>query len=200
MSLPVIHIVRRFGRVGGMESYVWHLVHGLVDQDIQVTVICEQVCESPEASIRIVKVETSSARPRWKSMMTFRALVDQKIRDMFRGQTLLIHSHERSVCHQVTTFHGPPIEPPRGFGWLSRFNKRFTAWQQMELKELLGPNVQVILPVSSQVQQQLTKHFYGPGTKRLQMTEQQFTETWAVRLQHLLEKEVDHKHQQQMIL
>jgi len=159
VSLPVIHIVRRFGRVGGMESYVWHLVHGLVDQNIQVAVVCEQVCESPEASIRIVQVEASSVRPRWKSMMTFRALVDQKIRDIFCGQTVLVHSHERSVCHQVTTFHGPPIEPPRGLGWLSRFNKRFIAWRQMELNELLGPTVQMILPVSSQVQEQLINRY-----------------------------------------
>jgi len=167
VSLPVIHIVRRFGRVGGMESYVWHLVHGLVDQNIQVAVVCEQVCESPEASIRIVQVETSSVRPRWKSMMTFRALVDQKIRDIFRGQTVLVHSHERSVCHQVTTFHGPSIEPPRGLGWLSRFNKRFIAWQQMELNELLGPNVQMILPVSSQVQQQLTNRYPEIESKKM---------------------------------
>lgn len=159
MLCPVIHIVRRFGRVGGMESYVWHLVHGLADRGIDIAVVCEQVCEPPGAGIGILEVEASVERPRWKSMMMFRARVDQKIRDDFRGQAVIVHSHERSLCHQVTTFHGPPIEPPRGFAWLSHFNKRVAAWQQLERDELLCPNVQMILPVSSQVRKQLTSRY-----------------------------------------
>ncbi len=155
MHCPVIHIVKRFGRVGGMESYVWHLVHGLVMRGIPVTVVCERVFESPDEGIRVVEVEDSAERPRWKSMMAFRARVDEKIREVFSGQAVLIHSHERSISHQVTTFHGPPIDPPRGFQWFSRFNRRFTAWQQMERDELLGPKVQMILPVSCQIQRQL---------------------------------------------
>lgn len=159
MLCPVIHIVKRFGRVGGMESYVWHLVHGLADRGIEITVVCEKVCEAPGADIRILEVDTSPERPRWKSMMMFRARVDKKIRDEFRGQAVIVHSHERSLCHQVTTFHGPPIEPSRGFAWLSRFNQRVAAWRQLERDELLGPNVQMILPVSSQVQGQLTSRY-----------------------------------------
>lgn len=159
MNFPVIHIVKRFGRVGGMESYVWQLVHGLADQGIEVSVVCEQVCEPSGAGVRILEVDASPERPRWKSMMMFRARVDQKIRDAFRGQAVIVHSHERSLCHQVTTFHGPPIEPPRGFAWLSRFNQRVAAWRQLERDELLGPNVQMILPVSSQVWGQLTSRY-----------------------------------------
>jgi UDP-glucose:(heptosyl)LPS alpha-1,3-glucosyltransferase len=159
MQWPVIHIVKRFGRVGGMESYVWHLVHELVEHGIQVSVVCEQVCESPDDRIHIVEVEDSPERPRWKSMLTFRARVDQKIRNVFSGQPVLIHSHERSLCHQVTTFHGPPIEPPKGLGWFSRFNKRFSAWQQMERDELLAPNVQMVLPVSSLIKTELINRY-----------------------------------------
>ena len=159
MLCPVIHIVKRFGRVGGMEGYMWQLVHGLADRGIDLTVVCEQVCEPPGAGVRILEVEASPERPRWKSMMTFRTRVDKKIRDAFRGQAVIVHSHERSLCHQVTTFHGPPIEPPRGFAWLSRFNKRVAAWQQLERDELLGPSVQMVLPVSSQVQGQLTSRY-----------------------------------------
>ena len=39
---PIIHIVRRFGCVGGMESYVWNLTHELIKQDVQVEIICEE--------------------------------------------------------------------------------------------------------------------------------------------------------------
>ncbi len=159
MHCPVIHIVKRFGRVGGMESYVWHLVHGLAEHGLLVAVVCEQVCESLGDSIRVIEVEASPERPRWKSMMSFRTRVDQKIREVFSGQVVLIHSHERSLWHQVTTFHGPPIEPSSGLSWLSRFNKRVTAWQQMECDELLAPNVQMVLPVSSLIKAQLINRY-----------------------------------------
>lgn len=159
MRWPVIHIVKRFGRVGGMESYVWHLAHGLVEHGVRVAVVCEQVCESPDDRIRIVEVEASPERHRWQSMMKFRVRVDQKIRDVFLGQSVLIHSHERSLCHQVTTFHGPPIEPSRGLGCLARFSKRFIAWEQMERDELLGKTVQMVLPVSSLIKTQLINRY-----------------------------------------
>lgn len=155
MPIPIVHIVKRFGRVGGMESYVWHLVHGLVKCGVQVAVVCEQVCEPPVDSILVFTVEASPERPRWKSMLGFRERVDQKIRQVFFGQAVLIHSHERSLCHQVTTFHGPPIEPSRGFSWFSRFTRRFNAWKQMEREELLGPDVQMVLSVSSLTEMQL---------------------------------------------
>ena len=169
MHLPVIHIVRRFGRVGGMESYVWHLAHGLAEYGMQVAVVCEEVCEAPDRRIHLLTVEASPERPRWKSMLIFRARVDKKIQEVFSGQLALIHSHERSICHQVTTFHGPPIEPPRGLGWLSGFNKRFTAWQQMEQDELLGTNVQIVLPVSSLVESQLMSRYPQLINKKLDL-------------------------------
>ena len=159
MNCPVIHIVKRFGRVGGMESYVWHLVHGLAEHGIEVAIVCEQVYESPDDRIRVVEVEASLERPRWQAMMKFRLRVDQKIREVFFGQSVLIHSHERSLCHQVTTFHGPPIEPSKGLGWLSRFSKRFVAWEQMERDELLGKSVQMVLPVSSLIKTQLINRY-----------------------------------------
>ena len=142
-----------------MESYVWHLVHGLAKTGIEVVVVCEKVFESPADPIRIIQVDAAPERPRWKSMMTFRARVDQKIRAEFHDRAVLIHSHERSLCHQVTTFHGPPIEPPKGCAWISCFNKRISAWQQMERDEVLGPSVQMVLSVSSRIQEQLANRY-----------------------------------------
>lgn len=169
MHYPVIHIVKRFGRVGGMESYVWHLVHGLSGRGFPIFVVCEQICEAPEASIRVIQVETSPEKPRYKSMLSFRARVDQKIREELRGFRVLIHSHERSLRHLVTTFHGPPIEPPRGYEWFLRFNKRLKAWQKLERDELLAPNVQMVLPVSSLVQEQLANQYPEVLEKKLDL-------------------------------
>ena len=169
MQFPVIHIVKRLGRVGGMESYVWYLVHGLAEEGIQVAVVCEQVCEFPDNRIQIVKVEVSPERPRWRSMLKFRLSVDQKIREVFSGQFVLVHSHERSLCHQVTTFHGPPIEQPKVLGWFSRFNKRFCSWRQMERDELLGRSVQMVLPVSSKVRDELLCRYPEVNGRRIDL-------------------------------
>lgn len=159
MQYPIIHIVKRFGRVGGMESYVWHLVHGLAKRDLSVVVVCEQLCEMPSARIRVIEVIGAPERPRWKSMMTFRIRVDQAIRNNFQGQFVIVHSHERSICHQVTTFHGPPFTSPKNLYWLSRFNQRLNAWKLMEHDELLGPHVQMVLAVSSKVRDELLRRY-----------------------------------------
>ena len=44
MSRSVVQVVRRFGCVGGMESYVWFLSHELIRLGYQVVVVCEE-CE-----------------------------------------------------------------------------------------------------------------------------------------------------------
>ena len=110
----LIHIVRRFGQVGGMEIYVWHLVHGIAARGYSVSVICEEVFGAIDSNIDIYKVLKAPEKPRWKSMLAFRARVDSCVSEQFKGRSVIIHSQERSLCHHVTTFHGPPIEPPRG--------------------------------------------------------------------------------------
>lgn len=169
MNYQVIHIVKRFGRVGGMESYVWHLAHGLARRGIEIVIGCEQVCELPEENIPIIQVEGAQERPRWKSMRIFRARVDQKMREVFGGQRVLIHSHERSLSHQVTTFHGPPIDSPKGFGSFWPINRRIKSWQQMELAELLGSSVQMVLPVSSQIRDSLLQSYPGIKDRKLEL-------------------------------
>ena len=154
----VVHVVRRFGPVGGMETYVWNLVHGLVRRGQKVSVVCEEIFGEPEAGIQFLKVEKSREKPRWRSMKLFRLRVDALIREKFAAQPILIHSHERSLSHQVSTFHGPPIDAGSS-GWWSRFNRRLNAWKAMEREELLGKNVAVVLSVSSQVQRDLCKRY-----------------------------------------
>ena len=154
----VIHIVKRFGRVGGMETYVWNLVHGLILHGQRVAVVCEEILEQPARTIQIFEVNKGLKRPRWKSMMCFRDNVQQLITEQFTDQLVLIHSHERSLYHQVSTFHGPSIKSGTR-AWLSKFSKRISAWQKLESDELLADNVQVVLSVSSRVQKDLKRHY-----------------------------------------
>ena len=59
MSRSVVQVVRRFGCVGGMESYVWFLSHELARLDYQVVVVCEECEGQPDPAIELVFVPKS---------------------------------------------------------------------------------------------------------------------------------------------
>lgn len=89
-------------------------------------------------------------------MLEFRARVDSFIRENFKGELVIIHSHERSLAHQVTTFHGQPLQANR---WSKLLSRRVRGWLIMEHHEICGPNVQAVLPVSSIVERELLKRY-----------------------------------------
>jgi len=165
----IVQIVKRFGPVGGMESYVWRLIHGLCERDLLVSVVCEQVMGKASPSIDVIQVEKSAEKPRWKSMRQYRERVDALLRDRFQGQKIIIHSHERSISHQVTTFHGPPINALGNLNWIRKLSPRIRGWMQMERHELLSPGVQCIIPVSSQVQDALISEYSALKGKHIQL-------------------------------
>ena len=167
--MHIVHVVKRLGRVGGMESYVWHLVHGLVDRGVIISVVCEQVIESPRKAINVIEIEPFPERPRWRAMIKFRQRADEAIKTVFRGQAIVVHSHERMVGHQVTTFHGPPIAKNGVAGLFSRFSRRLTAWSKMEADELLAEGVRLILPVSSLVEAELIKCYPSLSRKSMEL-------------------------------
>ena len=156
MNYPVVHIVRRYGQVGGMESYVWHLTHGLAEKKVAIYVICEEVFGRPDSSIKVVLVPKYCGRRRWRAMLHFRQSVEQFLATEFKGNNALIHSHERSLSHHITTFHGPPLRLNGPKTWIPRwFSSRIKAWKQMERDEVLGPNVKLVLAVSRMVEAEL---------------------------------------------
>jgi len=165
----IIHIVKRFGCVGGMETYVWRLVHGLSEQGFSVSVICEQVFNEVDSNIEVVRVETAMKKPRWKSMLTFRSRVEMLVREKYQGQAVIIHSHERSLLHHVTTFHGPPIDIGDNLRGIKCLIPRIRAWKRMEREELLAPQVQCVLPVSSIIQEALCSTYPELTGKRIEL-------------------------------
>ncbi|MDA8631872.1 glycosyltransferase family 4 protein [Litoricolaceae bacterium] len=144
--------MKRFGPVGGMETYVWHLAHGLSKRGLLISVVCEQVMGDASPDIDLIQVERSPEKPRWKSMVLFRERVDALLKDCFQGQKIIVHSHERSLSHHVTTFHGPPINAGGNLNWIQKLSPRIRGWMQMEYHELLSLRVQCIIPVSSKIQ------------------------------------------------
>ena len=103
----VVHIVRRYGPVGGMERYVWELTRGLARNGVIVTIICEEVRGAVLPEITVILVSPSSHRSRWKAMSLFRSRVSAVIQDQGLGSAI-IHSHEaprviasrRSMVHR----------------------------------------------------------------------------------------------------
>ena len=159
-SLPlIVHVVRRYGCVGGMEAYVWNLTHGLARSGIKIAVICEEVFGDPSDHIEIWLVRKTLHKRRWRAMLGFRESVQIEIESRFRRREFIVHSHERSLNHQVTTFHGPPIRAGSSFFLINRFNPRIRAWQQMELNELSSESVKVVVPVSHQIEKALTNNY-----------------------------------------
>lgn len=165
----IVQIVKRFGPVGGMESYVWRLTHGLSERGLLVSVVCEQVIGKVSADIDVIQVEKSPEKPRWKSMLLFRARVDSLLKDRFQGQKIIVHSHERSMSHHVTTFHGPPINANGNLNWIQKLSPRIRGWMQMERHELLSPSVQCVVPVSSKVKDALTDEYPDLKSKHMQL-------------------------------
>lgn len=158
----VCHIVRRFGRVGGMESYVWHLSHCQLDLGYQVNVITEEILDCYDCRIYVIPIKRAFSRHRYQQMLEFRAVVSAAIKSNRSLNGSVIHSHERSTGHHVTTFHGSPML----VGFLNRLlSKRVRAWLEMERTELLSDSCKAIVPVSRTLGKLLARTYPAAETK-----------------------------------
>lgn len=156
----VVQIVRRFGPVGGMESYAYHLSQELARRGHKVFVLCESVeatSDQIDPSINLVTLEKSAAKRRWRAMLDFRSAVDGFFQRYPSEALKVVHSHERTAWHHVTTFHGPPMTTR--LKWYQFSSRRRRAWNQLEFEELVGNRVRVIVPVSSFVEQILKEKY-----------------------------------------
>ena len=145
MKTTSIHIVRRYGPVGGMENYVLELTKALAAKEQTVIVLCE-TCEVKNANslVQVIKLGNKFRKPRWLAQWYFSKSVTKYIQAN-KTNGAIIHSHERSSVHQVTTFHGPPFLNRRK-KLLDFLSPRIFMWTALEKQELLGTNVKIILP------------------------------------------------------
>ncbi len=158
-----IHIVRNYGKTGGMERYVWELTHSLARAGHQVKIVCERQEQALELrrDCRRLQVNTVGAvwpsKPRWIAMGRFANRVDRLFRTM-DTTGWVIHSHEIIGVHDVATFHGTSIRARR-FTLLDRLSPRIRTWERFERLELTGSPDQRILPVSHHVADSLLAHY-----------------------------------------
>ena len=171
MSIRSVHIVRRYGPVGGMERYVWELTHSLVKLGQPVTVICEQIVtqtsdaqtQPHDERIQVIVLGKIQAKPRWISMLRFSHRVT-RARHLLPQEPLIIHSHERSAIHHVTSFHGPSILS-RKRRWTDLFSPRIQVWEYLEKREICGDGVKAVLPNSTMIANQLRASYTSMGDR-----------------------------------
>ena len=133
--LEVVQVVRRFGKDGGMERYVWELSHALANQNVKVHILCEEVTDKVNHhNISLNCLDTVTKRPRWLAMLRF----SYKVSSWFKNKSpsnFIVHSHERTSVHQVTTFHGPPFANILNKPFWRRLSLRVRIWLFLEKRE-----------------------------------------------------------------
>ena len=163
--LASLHVVRRYGPVGGMERYVWELTRALAQAGLPVTVLCERLHAPAPPGIEVHELGEVAPRPRWLALLRFSRRVEGWLREHPRPG-VLVHSHERLGVHQVTTFHGPPFATVFERPWWKRLSLRVRMQLWLERRELLGPGVRAVVPNSPLIGRQLL-HYYPQVRERL---------------------------------
>lgn len=161
--MKLLHIVRRYGPVGGMERYVWELTLQLRDMGFPVTVLCQRCHAEKPVGIRVIELGDMAMRPRWIAALRFSYRVSAWLKQHPQTDTI-IHSHERVRVQQVTTMHGPPFANVRDKPWWKRASIRVLIQLFLERRELR--NASTIIPNSQIIKEQLT-HYYPEFAHKL---------------------------------
>ncbi|MDQ7012216.1 MAG: glycosyltransferase family 4 protein [Mariprofundaceae bacterium] len=164
--LQLLHIVRRYGPVGGMERYVWELTRELAAMGHDVRILCTRRESETPAGVEVVTLGEVAEKPRWLAHMRFSHRVSEWVR-RHPAPERIIHSHERTGVHHVTTFHGPPFVHVLEKAWWQRISLRVRANLWLEKREVCGPQVRAVIPNSAVIATSL-KHFYPCIGPRLQ--------------------------------
>ncbi|MBK9161551.1 MAG: glycosyltransferase family 4 protein [Nitrosomonadales bacterium] len=154
--MKILHVVRRYGPVGGMERYVWELTRELRELGHEVEVLCEVCLAKKPHGIAVHELGAIAPRPRWLSLLRFGKRVARWLADN-PHPGWLIHSHERLASHHLTTFHGPPFASVRDMPWWRRVSLRVAMQLFLERRELSA--ARCIVPNSRFIRQRLA-HYY----------------------------------------
>lgn len=143
-----------------MEFYVRALVESLKPLVSDQIVICARSWVDVNA-VNVVELgdESLGRSPSLSHQLeSFSVAVRPKLME-FKKQGYLIHSHERVKGHNVSTQHGPLIEP----SIFSAFSPKYRLWKSLECNEL---DCRAIVPVSKLLADEIT-HKYPMISNRL---------------------------------
>ena len=163
--MKIIHIVRRYGPVGGMERYVWETTRELAELGHQVQVICETCDAERPQGVTVHELGKMIYRPRWLYYWRFGRRVEKWLR-AHPQPGWLIHSHERVGVHGVTTFHCRPFASVREKPWWKKISLRVAMQLFMERRELRV--ARKIVPNSEIISRQLADYYPEYASKLTQ--------------------------------
>ena len=161
--MNILHVVRRYGPVGGMERYVWELTRELAALGHQVVVVCERCHAEKPQGITVHELGEIAPRPRWLSLLRFGMRVARWL-EANPQHDVLIHSHERLNSHHLTTFHGPPFATVFERSFWRLLSVR--VWMQLYLERRELDVAHYIVPNSQFIKQQLA-HYYPQWAHKL---------------------------------
>jgi UDP-glucose:(heptosyl)LPS alpha-1,3-glucosyltransferase len=161
--MKILHVVRRYGPVGGMERYVWETTRELAALGHRVEVICERCDAERPQGIAVHELGEIAPRPRWLSLLRFGRRVARWLQANPRPG-FVIHSNERLAAHDVTTFHGPPFATVRDKPLWKRISLRVAMQFFLERRELRA--ARYIVSNSFIIKDQLA-HYYPEYAAKL---------------------------------
>lgn len=164
--MRILHIVRDYGPVGGMERIVWELTRALARRGHEVEVLCEEShTQDLPVNGRCHRLGRILRKPRWLSHLIFSRRVTNWIRHASLNGAI-IHSHERCSVHQVTTFHGPPFAPVRERPMWKRQSPRVAVNLWLERREVSNSSVRFVVPLS-QLTGDLLRTYYPKAAAKV---------------------------------
>ena len=160
--MKILHVVRRYGPVGGMERYVWEVTRELAALGHEIEVLCERCHARKPQGIAVHELGEIAPRPRWLSLLRFGARVARWLENNPRPGWI-IHSNERLGAHHITTFHGPPFATVRDKPFWKRMSLRVHMQFYLERRELSA--ARFIVPNSAEIARQLAHYYPGQAVK-----------------------------------
>jgi UDP-glucose:(heptosyl)LPS alpha-1,3-glucosyltransferase len=145
-----------------METYAWHLSHALALHNHRITVVCEKSHEAPTVSnIKVIETGLLPPKPRWILYWRFAKKVEAVVQSIRHQGKCIVHSHERTISHDLTTFHSMPFAGVKDKSIWRRLSIRVWAYLRMEARELgAPPNPAVcIVPVSAVIADAIIRYY-----------------------------------------
>lgn len=158
----VIHVVRRYGPVGGAERYVYELTRELDALGFPVLVLCARSYGPAPGGLRVHELGDTLQRPRWLCLWRFRRRAHAWL-GKHRPPGSLIHSHERLFAHDISTYHGPPFAPVRERPPWRRLSLRVRVQLDLERDQIAG--ARMIVPNSPLIGDLLRRYYPEHGSR-----------------------------------
>jgi UDP-glucose:(heptosyl)LPS alpha-1,3-glucosyltransferase len=160
----VVLVVRGFHPKGGMESYVWRLAQALVRRAMPVVVLCCDACPGFDRRVVVRTLRLARFGSSWARLMVFSGMIARFMASN-RDDRFVIHSHERTSIHHITTFHGPPFALIHTYPFWRRWSLRVWAYLWMERREVCGRNVLAVVPNSAAIGATLQRYYPCIGSR-----------------------------------